>query len=93
MLLWTAVLAALKQEAFRSVVFMLLWHHDDNRKGSLPPWKNSVLCPILRVTVCLPVSTFMLIWSTAKVEWDWFIVTLGESSSLKEMSERSCSCF
>lgn len=89
MLLWTTVLIALKQEVFRLMVFMLLWHHDDNRNGSLPPWKNSALCPILRVTVCLPVSIFTHTWSTAKVEWDWFLVTLGESLSLTEMSERT----
>lgn len=82
MLLWTPVLVALKQEVFRSMVYMLLLHHGDSRNGSLPPWKNSALCPILRVTVCLPAFIFVPTWSTAKVEWDCFLVTLGETSSL-----------
>lgn len=87
MLLLTTVLTASKQEVFRLVVFMLLWHHDDNRNESLPPWKNTALFPILRVTVCLPVPSFMPIWSTVKVEWGWFVFTLGESSSLPELKE------
>lgn len=90
-LLWTTALIALNQEVFRSMVFMLLWHHDDNRNKYLPPWKNSASCPTLRVAVCLPVPIFMPIWSAAKVEWDCFLVILGESSRLREVSERSCS--
>lgn len=91
MFLWTTALIALNREVFRSVVFMPLWHHDDNRNRYLPPWKNSALCPTLRVAVCLPVPIFMPIWTTAKVEWDCFLVILGDSSRLREVSERSCS--
>lgn len=84
-LLWTAVLIALKQEVFRSMVFMLLWHHGDNRNRYLPPWKNSALCPTLKVAVCLQVPIFRPIWSNSKVEWDCFLVILGESSSPREV--------
>lgn len=88
MLLWTAVLIALKQEAFTSMVFTLLWHHDDNRNGSLPPWKDSALCPILRVTVCLPVPIFTPIWSIAKVEGDWFCHSRGILQPGKNAQEK-----
>lgn len=79
---------ALKQEVFTSMVFMLLWRHDDNRNGSLPPWKDSALCPILRVTVCLPVPIFMPIWSIAKVEWDWFCHSRGIFQPGKNVQEK-----
>lgn len=87
MLLLTAVLIASKQEVFRSMDFMPRWHHGDNRSGSLPLWKNSPLFPILRVTVCLPVPSFMPTWSTAKVVWRWFVFTTRESSSLLDWRE------
>lgn len=67
--------------------FMPLWHHGDNRSGFLPLWKNSPLFPILRMTACLPVPSFMPTWSTAKVGWGWFVFTLGESSNLPDLRE------